>query len=80
MMNGTSSTWKLAATREREPLQHYIVTIEGPNFNDVEEIELPSLPIAGDPVDTKYGTCIVASSEELSDNPRFDGKIVCRMP
>jgi hypothetical protein len=25
-------------------MRHYIVTIEGPNFDDVEEIELPAPP------------------------------------
>jgi hypothetical protein len=61
-------------------VKHYVITIEGPNFEDLEEIELPALPTAGDPVDTKYGTCIVSSTEELADNPRYDGKIVCRLP
>jgi hypothetical protein len=61
-------------------MRHYIVTIEGPNFDDVEEIELPALPEDGELVDTKYGTCVVTAVEQLPDADRFDGRIVCRFP
>ena len=61
-------------------MQHYIITIEGPNFDDIEEIELPRLPDDGEPLETKYGTCIVTATEQLEDDSRFDGKIACRLP
>jgi hypothetical protein len=61
-------------------MRHYIVTIEGPNFDDVEEIELPTPPDDGELVDTKYGTCVVTAVEQLPDGHRFDGRIVCRFP
>jgi hypothetical protein len=61
-------------------MQQFIVTIEGHGFTDLEEIELPRLPANGDPVDTKYGTCVVTDTEPLSDNDRFEGRIVCRLP
>jgi hypothetical protein len=59
-------------------MRHYIVTIEGPNFDDVEEIELPNLPEDGELVDTKYGTCVVTATEQLPDTHQFDGRILCR--
>jgi hypothetical protein len=61
-------------------MQRYIVTIEGPNFNDIEEIELPRLPADGDLVDTKYGTCIVTGSEQSPESAQFQGKIACKLP
>ena len=59
-------------------MRHYLVTIEGPNFEDVEEIELPTLPEDGELVDTKYGTCVVTAVEQLPDSRQFEGRIVCR--
>jgi hypothetical protein len=61
-------------------MQQFIVTIEGHGFSDVEEIELLEPPDDGDPVETKYGTCIVTSTEVADDSARFDGKISCRLP
>jgi len=61
-------------------MQQFIVTIEGHGFTDVEEIELPRLPADGDPLDTKYGTCIVTATEPLLDHEHFEGKIACRLP
>jgi hypothetical protein len=61
-------------------VQRYIVTVEAPNFTDVEEIELPRLPDEGSLIGTKYGMCIVTATEELPAGREFDGKIACRMP
>jgi hypothetical protein len=60
-------------------MKHYIVTIEGPNFEDVEEIEVPAPPEDGELVDTKYGTCVVTAVEQLPDSQQFDGRISCRL-
>ena len=60
-------------------MQKYIVTIEGPGFTDVENMELMRLPAAGDPISTKYGTCIVTRTELFEDR-QYDGEIVCRLP
>jgi hypothetical protein len=61
-------------------VQQFIVTIEGHGFNDVEEVELLELPADGDPLETKYGTAIVTSTESTTGDGRFDGKIACRLP
>jgi hypothetical protein len=61
-------------------MKRYILAIEGHGFEDVEEIELPGPPVEGEPIETKYGTGIVSSTEELDDAPQFDGKISCRLP
>jgi hypothetical protein len=61
-------------------VQQYIITIEGTAFTDFDEIELPRLPDDGDPLETKYGTCVVIGTEVLPEDRRYDGKIVCRLP
>jgi hypothetical protein len=60
-------------------MQRFIVTIEGPGWSDVQELELPRLPGEGEVVETKYGTCVVARSEALPKTDRYDGRIVCRI-
>jgi hypothetical protein len=61
-------------------VQRYIITIEGPGFTDVEETELLELPVQGDTIDTKYGTCIVTGTEILPADRQYAGRISCRMP
>jgi hypothetical protein len=61
-------------------LKQFILTVEGPNLEDPEEIELPSLPLEGDPIETRFGTCIVVRTEAVADGSGHDGRIVCRMP
>ena len=61
-------------------VQKFTVTIEGLNWEDVAEIELPSLPRQGDRIETKYGTCVVTQAEPLPDKDPYAGKIVCRFP
>jgi hypothetical protein len=63
-----------------DEVQQFIVTIEGPNFTDVEDLEMLGLPAEGDPIHTKYGMCIVTGSEFLPDGRQYDGSIVCRLP
>jgi hypothetical protein len=58
----------------------FTVTIEGANWEDVAEIELPSLPREGDRIETKYGTCVVTQAEDLPQQNPYAGKIVCRFP
>jgi hypothetical protein len=57
-----------------------VVQIEGSNWQDFQELELPALPREGDAIETRYGTCIVTRTEPLPDSKRYDGKIVCRLP
>ncbi|HEY2372299.1 MAG TPA: hypothetical protein VGH82_07095 [Gaiellaceae bacterium] len=62
-------------------MKRFIMTVEGPNLSDVSEIELPALPSEGEPIETRFGTCIVSSVEDrLTDDGVYQGKIVCRMP
>lgn len=46
-------------------MQKFTVTIEGLNWEDVAEIELPSILREGDRIETKYGTCVVTEAEPL---------------
>lgn len=59
-------------------MDQIIVTIEGSNFQDFEEAEVARLPEEGEPIETKYGTCIVTSVEALPADEHFAGKVVCR--
>ena len=61
-------------------MQRYIVTIQGRGFDDIEEMELLAPPEDGEVVETKYGSCIVTSTEPLPESNQFDGKIACRLP
>jgi hypothetical protein len=60
-------------------IARFIVTIEGPGWTDVEDVELPRLPDKGESLETKFGTLLVADAEETPDLGAYAGKIVCRM-
>jgi hypothetical protein len=62
-----------------EVMRRFLVTIEGSNWNDVQDIELPSTPDEGDSIETRYGTCLITSVEVQADGERA-GTIVCRFP
>ena len=59
-------------------IQRFIVTIEGAGWKDIEELELPAAPGEGEPIETKYGTCLVTRTEP-QPHDRYDGKISCRL-
>ena len=61
-------------------MQQFILTVEGPNFEDLDEIELPGLPQEGDPIETRFGTCLVVRTESATESSGYDGRIVCRLP
>jgi hypothetical protein len=61
-------------------VQHFVIEVEGPNLDDFEEIELPRAPAVGDPISTRFGTCIVTRNEPAAEGSKYDGRIVCRMP
>jgi hypothetical protein len=61
-------------------LARFILTVEGPNFHELDEIELPRSPADGDPIETKLGTCLVVRTESLDDASQYSGRIVCRLP
>jgi hypothetical protein len=58
-------------------IARFIVTIEGPGWTDVQDIELPRLPDEGESLETKYGTMVVTHAEEAPDLAAYAGKIVC---
>ena len=60
-------------------MKRFIVMVEGPNLNDVGEIELPWLPSEGEPIETRFGTLIVTSTEVLTGHSSYQGKIVCKL-
>ena len=53
------------------------VTIEGSNWQDIQELEMPELPREGDAIETRYGTCIVTRADPPAGGER-GGKVVCR--
>jgi hypothetical protein len=59
-------------------MRRFLVTIEGSNWSDVQDMELPDAPKAGDTIETRYGTCVVTSVEMDDDGGGRAGKIVCR--
>ncbi len=61
-------------------MQRYILEVEGPNLVDLEEIELLELPGEGEPIETRFGTCVVTALEEVTGDTPYSGKIICRMP
>ena len=59
-------------------IARFIVTIEGPGWTDVEDVELPRLPDEGESLETKFGTMLVTRAEEAPDLAAYAGRIVCR--
>lgn len=60
-------------------IRRFIVAVEGPNLSDLEEAELVHPPGDGEPIETRYGTCIVTGTEMFTDNDTYAGKIMCKM-
>ena len=61
-------------------VKRFIVTIEGPGWQDLQDVELPELPPEGDTIETRYGTGFVTGAELLPDSGEHAGKIVVRLP
>ena len=61
-------------------MARFILTVEGSNFQEVDEIEFPRSPADGDPIETNLGTCLVLRTESLDDSSQYSGRIVCRLP
>jgi len=61
-------------------VQRFILAVDGSSFEDFEDVELPRAPLEGDPIETRYGTCVVTATESLPDNQQYAGKITCRLP
>ncbi|HKN93313.1 MAG TPA: hypothetical protein VJU60_03185 [Thermoleophilaceae bacterium] len=61
-------------------MARFALVIEGLNWTDLDEIEMSQPPAVGEPIGTKYGTCLVTRFEPLPDSPEYAGKITCRLP
>jgi hypothetical protein len=61
-------------------VQRFTVMIKAPNWEDIQDLELPQLPREGDTIETRYGTCVVTQAEPLPDKNPYAGRIVCRYP
>jgi len=61
-------------------LHRYVVTVEGLPLDEIEEIELPRLPVVGDTISTNYGMCVVTRTEPVAEGSQFEGRIFCRFP
>jgi hypothetical protein len=61
-------------------VKHIAITIQGPNFQDLEEAEVQRLPEEDEAIETKYGTCIVTRVEADPAGEHYDGKVFCRLP
>jgi len=53
--------------------------IEGINWEDIQELEVLTIPREGDAVETRYGTCIVTRVDPSTDGGQ-SARIVCRFP
>ena len=69
-----------SAPRMAPTLHRFVVAVEGMALEEIEEIELPRLPVEGDTVNTNYGVCIVTRTEPVAEGSEFEGRIVCRLP
>ena len=56
-----------------------MLTIQGENWEDIDDAERPQPPREGEPIETKYGKCLVTHVEPMPDNPAYAGKIICRL-
>jgi hypothetical protein len=61
-------------------VQRFAVTIQGPGWEDLQDVELPRAPAEGDAIETRYGTCIVTKVDSAQDAENYSGKITCRLP
>jgi hypothetical protein len=61
-------------------VQRFSVTIQGPGWEDLQDVELPRPPAEGDTLETRYGTCIVTKVDESPNADSYAGKITCRLP
>ena len=61
-------------------IKRFLITIETPDWKDVQDVELLRLPEVGETIETKYGTCLVTQTDASPGTGPYAGKIVCRRP
>lgn len=59
-------------------MKRFDVVIQGTNWEDRQQLELPVAPKEGDTIETRYGTCVV-TDVEIAEGDQH-GRIVCRFP
>jgi hypothetical protein len=59
-------------------MKSFDVVIQGSNWEDRQQLELPVAPKEGDSIETRYGTCVVTGVELAEDQQ--GGRIICRFP
>jgi hypothetical protein len=59
-------------------VKSFEVLIQGTNWEDRQQLELPIAPKEGETIETRYGTCVVTQVES-AEGERV-GRIVCRFP
>jgi hypothetical protein len=59
-------------------VKSFEVVIQGPNWEDRQQLELPIAPKEGDTIETRYGTCVVTGVDVAESG--HGGRIVCRLP
>ena len=61
-------------------MERFSVTIQGPGWEDLQDVELMRAPAEGDLIETRYGTCLVTKVEPAPDPEKYNGKVICRLP
>ena len=61
-------------------MQRFLVTIEAENLHETEEMELLGPPDAGDPIETKLGSCTVVEVTQEPPGKQYAGRIRCSYP
>jgi hypothetical protein len=61
-------------------VQRFSVTVQGPGWEDLQDMELPRAPAEGDSIETRYGTCLVTKVDPEPDGENYSAKITCRLP
>ena len=73
MLQRCPRTWRIGKVR-------YLIIIQAGTFEDLDNVELPTAPQPGDPIETKIGRCIVTSTESMPAESEYAGRIICRLP
>lgn len=61
-------------------MQRFSVTVQGPGWEDLQDMELPRAPAEGDSIETRDGTCLVTKVDPEPDGENYSAKITCRLP
>ena len=73
MLQRCPRTWRIGKVR-------YLIVIQAGTFEDLDNVELPTPPQPGDPIETKIGRCIVTSTESMPAGSEYAGTIICHLP